>query len=78
MPEVMSGRRERGTSGWMAKWEEVDICLRAVSRLKSMCLRDSKAVTGLSLDSLVAVSIEKKSVSKVVLETPPILKKVIL
>lgn len=55
--EVMSGRSERGTSGWIVEWVklgDVIVCLSARSALKSMCRRESNAVTGFKLTNFEA------------------------
>lgn len=58
----MSGRSESGTSGWMAGGGAMPVSFNALSKLASMCRRDKRPVTGLSLRSLFAVG--KESMKK--------------
>ena len=54
MVGLISGRRERGTSGWTDDCARV-VCFRAWSKLASMCLRERRAETGLSFSSCTAL-----------------------
>lgn len=52
---VISGRSESGMSGWMAGGGAMPVSFNALSKFASMCRRDKRPVTGLSLRSLFAV-----------------------